>query len=572
MPTWGELQRWNPEPLHTAVDDLNAAYNSLIDFEASVAKLAKPEGWTGPSAELAEAQAKEIGRVLEEYAADLSGLRRVTGETADSIEGIRNGVAEADELARRHAFRIADDGNVIDNAALAGSIPADPDERRTRAAEIAERVGATMAAAGDLSDDYVAVLNRLIANNTYTSSAGGGATNLAAAGLAGDALGTLTPLMPPPDTSASRNAAWWSALSTSAQWAFALNRPELIGSRSGVPTRFRDAANCVLLEGYIDRLKAKVETLKQKVRDNTHSDYLVVVSDELGEAEERLAALEVLRSQINSSAANAGASPDNRIFLLDIDSDAKNGRVIVSVGNPDTASNVATFVPGTTSGVNDGLIGNIDRAENMANAAKAAAPEKSTAVIMWLDYDAPEFAKINPRDTPMLEVNADRAKDALHQFQEDLRVTHEGEPSRNTVIGHSYGSTVVGVTSRDLGIDADQLVFVGSPGVGVEHVHDLNITGVGHGSEGGHVHVGLAPDDPIGQWAGTGWGNEIGQVIQSMESLNPAPDIILGKNPDQPSFGATVFQPGTSGHSAYMEANTPSVQRIGEVISGTHAK
>ncbi|MGO1053633.1 alpha/beta hydrolase [Crossiella sp. CA198] len=56
-----------------------------------------------------------------------------------------------------------------------------------------------------------------------------------------------------------------------------------------------------------------------------------------------------------------------------------------------------------------------------------------------------------------------------------LRATHEDQPSHNTVVGHSYGSTVVGHTPRDLTIQADEVVFIGSPGVGVTQASELNL-------------------------------------------------------------------------------------------------
>ncbi|MEK8109345.1 alpha/beta hydrolase [Micromonospora sp. M12] len=43
------------------------------------------------------------------------------------------------------------------------------------------------------------------------------------------------------------------------------------------------------------------------------------------------------------------------------------------------------------------------------------------------------------------------------------------------MLGHSYGSLVVGVAAREHGLAADALVFVGSPGVGVSHAAELGV-------------------------------------------------------------------------------------------------
>jgi hypothetical protein len=64
---------------------------------------------------------------------------------------------------------------------------------------------------------------------------------------------------------------------------------------------------------------------------------------------------------------------------------------------------------------------------------------------------------------------ATNAVDDLQNIQSGLGATHDGEPSHNTVLGPSYGTTTVGYAARDgNGLAARDLIFVGSPGVGVE--------------------------------------------------------------------------------------------------------
>jgi hypothetical protein len=53
---------------------------------------------------------------------------------------------------------------------------------------------------------------------------------------------------------------------------------------------------------------------------------------------------------------------------------------------------------------------------------------------------------------------AHHAEADLSRFQDGLRVTHDGPPSHNTIIGHSYGTTVVGMTTHDHGVYADDIV------------------------------------------------------------------------------------------------------------------
>src|SRR5256885_2058344 len=127
-------------------------------------------------------------------------------------------------------------------------------------------------------------------------------------------------------------------------------------------------------------------------------------------------------------------------FLPGIDT-AGNGRAIVAMGNPDTAANVATYVPGT--GARLEMAGaDMDRSDRMlASATKAGSP--STSVITWIGYDAPQSIP-----SAASESYAEGAKKDLDRFQDGLRATHEGPPSHNTVLGHSYGSTVIGHTAH----------------------------------------------------------------------------------------------------------------------------
>jgi hypothetical protein len=56
--------------------------------------------------------------------------------------------------------------------------------------------------------------------------------------------------------------------------------------------------------------------------------------------------------------------------------------------------------------------------------------------------------------------------------------------------GHSYGSTTIGIAARDEGLDVDNMIFVGSPGVGVDNASDLGI-------DPDHVWSSTNPDDVI---------------------------------------------------------------------------
>ena len=123
------------------------------------------------------------------------------------------------------------------------------------------------------------------------------------------------------------------------------------------------------------------------------------------------------------------------------------------------------------------------------------------------------------------------------------------------MLGHSYGSTVIGHSARDEGLNADEVVFVGSPGVGVSSAGHLNFPDE-------HVYATVAEHDMI-HVANTG---------------NPVFDP-HGPDPTSGGFGAHVFasDPGTAGpggiysgdaHSEYWNDRNVALKNMGYIIAG----
>lgn len=337
---------------------------------------------------------------------------------------------------------------------------------------------------------------------------------------------------------------WWSALTPEQQERAIARSPELVGWLDGVPATDRDAANRIMLERQTDELHQLKRNLENQIRELTDP---LATPDPMGA--QYLAAKRHL-DEVNGKLDGLGAvsrrlaSESPPAFLLGISTEA-DGKAIVSVNNPDTADNVVTYVPGTTADL-AGARGDIDRADKMAGDAALAAPDKKTASIYWLGYDAPD--KIH--NAASSGYAKDGAED-LGRFQTGLRVTHEGDvPSRNTVIGHSYGSTVIGHAGMKEGFPVDAAVFVGSPGVDANNVSELP------GLPADGVFATRASNDAI-RWI-PGW------------------DAIHGDDPTDNDFGAWVFpsDPGQSGlgqvgtHSAYWNEGNQARTGFTRIITG----
>ncbi|GAU70942.1 hypothetical protein SSP35_24_00470 [Streptomyces sp. NBRC 110611] len=313
------------------------------------------------------------------------------------------------------------------------------------------------------------------------------------------------------------NAKWWSGLTEQERQSYLDAYPEKIGWLDGIPSADRDEANRKVVDIQLAEYDMKRQNGELGIHDQRNYDGLQKLQNALDKAD--------------------GTGDDSkRLYVLGIDT-KHDGRAVVSQGNPDTARNVALQVPGTDNDLSnvDEQIDRVDRLQQSAVDSGA----KDTAVISWLGYDAPEA------DNSMFTTGrADPAGGDLRSFTRGLRESHEGDRAHMTVLGHSYGSTVIGVgASQGGGLDADDIVVVGSPGMTVEHAKDLNI-------DPDHVWAGGAEDDIVS----TG-----------------ASGLTLGEDPMEKEFGGKVIEVDTEGHGGYWDRGSTSLRNQGRIIAGRDA-
>ncbi|MCZ7435413.1 alpha/beta hydrolase [Micromonospora sp. WMMC241] len=343
---------------------------------------------------------------------------------------------------------------------------------------------------------------------------------------------------------------WWAGLSPAERRWLVGREPGRIGRLDGVPAGARDQANRVLLtdrrEEFLARRRALLRPLPAGPLEVTRRARLAGV-------EAALRGLDGLGERL----ATPGAP---RAYLLGFDP-AGDGRAVVALGNPDRAGAVLTYVPGMTADLADAPA-ELGRAARVLERCAAIGPGEETAAVLWLDYDAPDFL---PEASSARQ--AEDAGPALHRFQEGLRATHEGPPARQTVLGHSYGSLVVGAAARDHGLAADALVFVGSPGVGVDHAAELRMPA-------GQVWASTAPDDVIrlvrepdelarrAVLAGT----PLGPVLAVLDPH--AERLWFGADPSAPGFGGRRFPSARHGHTGYWDPDNPALDGMARIVLG----
>jgi hypothetical protein len=527
-----QAQKW--QTLATQVDARGK------DMDAHIAALAD---WEGQTADAAKANLTAKRGALAKSADQLAKIGPVLNGLYQALDPLHEKLREAILTARDNLLEIEPDGTVKPASVVEAppeTVPTPP----PTPGQPAPGPPDINALARQLTTEIQGVLRQATTADQQAATALQGLT-AAASGLAPVANNTTlqaaTIAIPGPGTSPAAVNKWWKSLSVTQQESVLFMHGDLIGGLDGIPADIRDRAN----RDTLDELKAKLTEqqalIKTKPQPLSDAD-----QNQLSDLQSKLGGIESIEQRLTVTPSAAHPQP----YLLKISADG-SGRAIVAMGNPDTSANVATFVPGT--GSNLAVVGGyLDRTDRMAGAA-AIAGSPSTSVITWIGYDAPP-------DLPhaALDGYAEHAEGDLRNFQDGLRVTHEGIPSHNTVIGHSYGTTTIGYAAKDGNLNANDVAFVASPGVGVYGAKDLHLDGVDPNQMSQHVDATTAEHDII-----------------------HLADGAFGPNPSDDGFGATDFAsgPGQEGpwymfglsgaaHSQYWDPHNPALANLGDIIAG----
>ncbi|MFE7563681.1 alpha/beta hydrolase [Kitasatospora sp. NPDC057500] len=481
--------------------------------------------WKGSDADAAVPFMARTEQQLDVVRIEAESVALTLNTVADRMYQAQTNLTNAVHRAQDSGLAVSVDGVV----ALPPEEPGDrndPDAQTARRTlmglrgEIQTRIDTALKDAQRASDQGNTALGRLGADILTTQRASGALaeTRTDAADVMKD-LGLSDPYIPD-GKAPKQNAEWWTGLSPDQQASYLALNAAQIGGMDGLPATARDEANRLVLDQKLDALQAGTPA----AFGLSQSDY-----------DKRKAALQTIKDKLADS-ANA-QDEQHQMFLLGIEPEryGGDGRAIVATGNPDKATHTAVFVPGTDTEL-AGVPGQIDRIRQLQGyAARSAGAGETVSVISYLGYDPPESIPeaANPRR------GIDGAED-MRRFSDGLRVAH-GEPkSHVTYIAHSYGSYAVGVAARGGdGLHADDIVTLGSPGMGVDHAKQLQI-------DPSHVWISEAEDDTT-RFAG---------------------GLTLGPGPHTIGFGGNNLQTDTSGHGGYWDDGSQSVWNQGKIIAG----
>ncbi|MGW1468248.1 alpha/beta hydrolase [Streptomyces sp. NPDC002308] len=527
----------------------------------------------GEAVEAALTRLRGLARNFQYVHTETGLVRTALNSLAHEVRAHQRSVREALEDAERLKFTVHADGSVSypekeglvadplpggraaggsgfpDLMASPGTLTA-PNPHAATAQDIADRIARAVTLATEADTRYAGILRSLkaedgldVPNSAWTDAAADMASvREAARAYLNDHI--------PYQASASERKEWWAGLPQELRDEYLATYPDIIGNLDGIPALVRDAAN----RDNLQLLIGKLEGLDGGEADGT---------------EGKLEALRLIAEQLDVP-LKPGDPP---MYLLGI-GDEGNGRAIVAYGNPDASKNVAAYVPGLNTGLDAKFAkDDLKRVRDMTIGAQYHSP--SSSAIAWLGYDAPQSFDGWSSLAVAGARRAEKGGVAFNEFMDGVSVTNQNGNPHFTAIGHSYGSRTVGAATQEgKGIPGvDDIVLVGSPGVGVERAQDL---GVGKG----HVFVGAAENDPVTKIPSKG------RLLTGVAGSQLFHDELwFGKDPASASFGARRFQvdegpsvfssEGVAGaHSDYFspERDAVSAGNIALVIAGRSEK
>ncbi|GAB7031272.1 alpha/beta hydrolase [Streptomyces sp. NPDC021749] len=470
--------------------------------------------WEGDDAKAALAFLEDIEMRINVVRTEAMTISKAIDTVRFRMEQAQTDLRNAVRSAESEGFLVDDSGSVGEASCEVDESPDDAQTKLDRMKHFQEEINTAIEDARKASADGHHALSELHGEIMDRTNKHMSAESAADTQEAMKDLGVKGPQIPKDPKDA---AAWWKGLDEASRQEYATMYPEQIGKANGLPSSVRDDANRLALDQQLNFVSGSDQAIPG-IPENRHN-------------------LEVLKAELDK---RDGATGNKKLYLLDFNG-FEDGKAVIAMGNPDTADNVGVQVPGTATDMNS-TGGQLSRIEKLQRSAERADPSANTSMVYWLGYDAPE---IPSSDAPNLGVagtgRADDAAPDLRDFTHGLRASHEGsDRAHMTVLGHSYGATVVGdADAGGKGLDADSISVVGSPGETVGRASDLHV-------DPHHFYTGIADDDFIKQ----------------------AQDLTLGPDPNTTDFGGTRFVTDTHGHSGYWDDNSESLANQGRIIAG----
>jgi alpha/beta hydrolase family protein len=546
-----QVEASRPEGLCQSAAQLSATASGLgaqiVTQRATLTEL--KSGWQGTAADAAIAKAQPTLSRMQQIRDAMTTAQSALAEGGAALTQNRMMLLQNVSQLSAQGWQVASDGTVSAHPGspldrYAASSPANAMRLRQLAAANSVRLKSLLAGF-DAAD-------RAVSRRLRTAVDGLDGTPAQFWG------GPLPEAPPPYDTGAEIPVgkspeevnAWWTSLGDADRKRLLTFWPDKLGNLNGIPIADRSTANETILQRDLGR-PAEVATSRGVTKEEVlaHPEKYGMA----GRMMDRYQNAHQVQDALDKDAANAtdayGNIPDVLLMKYDPEAFGGDGAAAIAIGDPDKAANTSVMVSGLSTSVSAGTLSD-GSGVNVYNEANRADWNRSTAVVQWMGYDAPDdFAVAEP-------TMARNGAQILAPDVNALAVTHESSPSHTTVIGHSYGSTTVADAAASYGMHTDDVVLVGCPGTDLaKSAADFHLP------PDGHLFVGSASTDIV-----TNLGREHVYV----------PGVGLGSDPAMDGFGSTRFHAEVADlsanpideHTSYFKSGSESLFSIGDIVSG----
>ena len=531
--TVADVERWSAGAVREVFHAATARGNATVEASRQLSSLSVFDSWEGATAEARKHTNASIRQDLDAHGKESLAVAQAAGKAADDIEKVQSELRtlqhDASELHMTidpMSNKVVPTSNALLTEALIAEMQLQP--RLDKILAEANAVDAELAAAINMADGDTPIPEGPHENRPEIQKA----------------------LSQPLPDDPKKFADLWNQLTPEEKdWLYSQDHD--VGNHDGMPWDpadhlGKDHYNRLHLPELVQQTQADVDEKQRSLDDlmaqpNADDGAIYALQTQLAVQRNRLQGYQDVQATLNKS------GPHRYLGQLD-----EYGHGAIAINNPDTAKRNAILVPGTGQDLTT-----MDGADNKSLAMYGAALDadhnlkpEDVSVTTWMGYDRP--MDLAHADFP----DPARASAAnLDAFEAGQRASHVGAPSIDTIVGHSYGSTMVGAAASDgHQLDVDNVIAVGSPGMLVDHASDLSI------DPGGHVYAARAENDIIGAAGGT-------------------TQWTLGPEPDKQSFGAIHLQadpgpswplglPSIDAHSSYWSPENPALANMGSIIAG----
>ncbi|SMG17519.1 ABC transporter C-terminal domain-containing protein [Agreia pratensis] len=219
---------------------------------------------------------------------------------------------------------------------------------------------------------------------------------------------------------------WWESLTPAEQARLIKNAPELVGGLDGVPALDRVAANANIAGDQIEKNDTRIKEIEQKLAEPWR--YALSAITGPGDIQALNDELKDLKNE--NKYLQEAVDGDVQLYTYDRDAD----RIVEMIGNPETATQQLTWIPGTATDMNSFYTHGV---QGLPDYVAGAVP--GTVAFVMKDGTYPQWDLSHPpSDTSLAhDLGVTQA-----QFQSGLEASgFESMP--NTAVGHSAGLAIL---------------------------------------------------------------------------------------------------------------------------------